>query len=151
MTTLFVLLKHWKATSLDHNLIEQDPVQTGQKNYPYTRRNVTSIKQQSCRLMWEYKEKDNLCLINNILIILGTLGSWLMSKVFRYPSKSTVLKALGTVNETVLMMYVGMTLMSKSVKESSLLCFGFPHTCESYPISIFLQRLGSHNPKYYKI
>lgn len=85
MTTLFVLLKHSKATDLDHNLIVQDPVQTGQKNYPYTRRNVTRIKQQSsCRPVWEYKENYHLCHINNILIILGTLGSWLIPKVFRH-------------------------------------------------------------------
>lgn len=88
MTTLFVLLKHSKATDWDHNLIVQDTVQTGQKNYPYTRRNVTSIKQQSSfTLMWEYKENDHLCHINNIIIILGTLGSWLISNIFGEPSK----------------------------------------------------------------
>lgn len=88
MTTLFVLLKHWIATDLDHNLIEQDPVQTEQKNCPCTRRNATSIKQQSsCRPKWEYKENDHLCHRNNILIILGTLASQLISEDFRYPSK----------------------------------------------------------------
>lgn len=58
-------------------------VQTGQKDYPYTRGNVTSIKQHSsCRPMWEDKENDRLCHINNDLSILGTLGSWLISNVF---------------------------------------------------------------------